>query len=549
LQIDRKKIIKKNEITMKKIYDLGLIKSLLLTIIAFGGMATWGQNVAPMVSKSGVNGNTQEEAKNNITRSVYENGVVLDIMLDMYTFPYMMSPDGEHVVIQPFGFGDSYYWNSLSGELVDVPGSAYAVSADGTIAGAYIGEDHPGGATELAGTMNANLPYWEFLGINPFYPDWNLEYYSSAWGISDDGSTIVGMQWYDGWSTEAFKYIDGEYQMIGADLFGNSRATGISGNGETIYGWATLQTTGDRTPVGWIDDEAIYLAPNVAGEANCASQNGIYIAGVANDHAFIWTQEEGMTYFGDYTYNPTVINNDGQCFGFSGTFPPTTRVAFYRDVEGNLSSFNDYAEARGMIDAQDWVFYSINDASDDLTKFIGAGVNPDGVEVSFFIDFDGEAQAAMVNLLANPSDAGVVVGDGGFYVGDIITIEAYAMSDYVFMNWTNSEGEVVSTESIADITVTGDETYTANFQSTIGTVQNDEITVTTFPNPFNESLSINAKSIIDEVIIYDLFGRSINMVSSHSDKVVINTSDLKAGVYSLKVHCKNDIYFTKIIKE
>jgi hypothetical protein len=84
------------------------------------------------------------------------------------------------------------------------------------------------------------------------------------------------------------------------------------------------------------------------------------------------------------------VLNNGEIFGYTDTsWPPNPlmRRAFARDSLGVLMTFNDYAEARGLENAQQWTFYSINDASADGNKLVGAGKTPDGQNITFIMEF------------------------------------------------------------------------------------------------------------------------------------------------------------------
>ena len=71
----------------------------------------------------------------------------------------------------------------------------------------------------------------------------------------------------------------------------------------------------------------------------------------------------------------------------------------------------------------------------------------------------------IVNVSANPSDGGTVIGEGTYMEGDICTIKATADGRYIFVNWTENEIEV-STDSIYTFAVESNRTLVANFVAT-----------------------------------------------------------------------------------
>ena len=67
---------------------------------------------------------------------------------------------------------------------------------------------------------------------------------------------------------------------------------------------------------------------------------------------------------------------------------------------------------------------------------------------------------------------------------------------------------------------------------------NDEINI--YPNPVqNASFELNASSIIEVVELFDLSGKSIIVKEINESQTIINTRNLKAGVYMLKVSLEN----------
>ncbi len=52
-----------------------------------------------------------------------------------------------------------------------------------------------------------------------------------------------------------------------------------------------------------------------------------------------------------------------------------------------------------------------------------------------------------VSVTVQPEDAGTITGDGTYNMGDEVTLEASANTGYEFVNWTESDNEVVSTDA------------------------------------------------------------------------------------------------------
>lgn len=316
-------------------------------------------------------------------------------LLNDYTFPTDISENGEFVVITSFD-GSGLLWSKEFG-LKAITGedqTVQAVAEDGTVGGT---NNNPEYNTQMSGFWHYQTEQWLFLPLNPDAGQPTGSDYNSCWGMSADGSIMVGMQYFPGGLYKAFKWTatDG-YEDIGALAPGGNRPNGISNDGSVVYGWADLPAA-SRSPVIWVDDQMLQIAPEEDGEAFGASSTGEYVVGNAGESGFIWSQQTGAVFFentiNDGMISPVAVMDDGTVLGFTAEgWPPfpDMRRAFARLPDGEMVTFNDYALSRGMAEASDWLFYSINGVTPDGNKFIGAGINPEGDYVTFLIDFGAE---------------------------------------------------------------------------------------------------------------------------------------------------------------
>lgn len=331
--------------------------------------------------------------------------VSLTIIYQEYTYPTAISADGRHVSGSQFGGLNSYLWTQFSG-TIDFSGEAMDVADNGLVFGTYNTEfTYEGLEVGTAGTWDRNTQQWQFLGMNPEVPEFFGSFYNTGYGITADGSTMVGMQWYADWSVKAFKWTQEDgYEMIGASIPYNSRANGISANGSVIYGWA--EPNWIRTAVIWFNDEIIYIDETQYGEASGSSASGNYVTGGIGSDGFIWSPTEGITLFQN-TLNsgilsPSKVLDNGTIFGYTSEgFPPTpdTRRAFVRHPDGTMETFNEYVQSRGWFEASDWIFFSVNDVTPDGNKFIGAAELPTGQWISFMLDLQPDIPTIEVNPL------------------------------------------------------------------------------------------------------------------------------------------------------
>lgn len=359
---------------------------------------------------------TKVDLPNPLPSKVYRDGEVTVIeMVPDFLFPASIDATGKYVVIQDFGSNENTYLWSMETGLTTISGMGVKVNSDGIIGGDFMYDGFPGGVTAMTGgTYDIASGEWTFLGMNPEFPGISEDGYNSVWGMSDDGATIVGMHLHEDWSATAFKWTtDGGYNNIGTSLEYDSRASGVSRNGEVAFGWASTDF-GYWMPIAWHNDTYTLLITDQDGEATCASPEGTYVAGHSENSAFLWSEAGGLVTFGTYEDFPTIAMEDGGVFGFTGVFPPDVRRAFYKDPSGIIIPFNDYAEARGMKNAQAWTFYSVNDVTPDGNKFIGIAMNPIGQDVCFLIDFStfvstDKPLQTVISVYPNPTNEKVTV--------------------------------------------------------------------------------------------------------------------------------------------
>jgi len=69
-----------------------------------------------------------------------------------------------------------------------------------------------------------------------------------------------------------------------------------------------------------------------------------------------------------------------------------------------------------------------------------------------------------------------------------------------------------------------------------------------YPNPTARQLNINSEVSLDRIIITDLLGKEIIIVSHPSQQEVINIFDLVSGIYTVECIQGNDRFAMKLIK-
>ena len=88
------------------------------------------------------------------------------------------------------------------------------------------------------------------------------------------------------------------------------------------------------------------------------------------------------------------------------------------------------------------------------------------------------------------------------------------------------------------------------FKTTTESVAELDVNFNVYPNPVNDKLYIATESEIEEVAVYDIFGRrQVTETPSHQGNVTIDVADMKSGVYFVKVVTENGEAVQRFIKK
>lgn len=495
------------------------------------------------------------------------------ILVSQYTYPMSISANGQHIVGVPFGGGSGYYWSAGTG-LITISGDISAVSDGGKGTGTWYnpGVQYNGNNVACAGTWEPSTNQWTFLGMNPGSMTIFATDYNSGWDITSDGNTVVGMQYYPGYVFHAFKWNSTSgYTDLGSGVGEGSRASGISANGLVTYGWAQVPAAG-RTPVIWYNGQVIYVNNTQWGEGFGASTTGNYVAGTVGNNGFLWSPSSTITFSNTLTsgaINPSTVLNDGTVMGYTdGTVPtPNNRRAFVRHLNGSLTTFNDYAESRGMSDAQLWTFYSINDVSADGNRFIGAGKNPSNQQVTFLIEFTSDAPV----FTATPSslefgtvpsgsqspfrELGFTNSGTGTLVLNGVALAGSDASQFVLQDantyplnvpagdtaWVTVAFAPTSTGSkTASVSVTmpaGPQSVpvhgTGDFPSGVSGLAGGDLRL--FPNPATDQVTVCGLRGSETIRVLDIAGRVVLTTTAASGTQSVDLSGFAPSVYFVRV--------------
>lgn len=322
-----------------------------------------------------------------------------------------ISDDGNVVVgsstYNAYGSSQAFRW-TRDGGMVGLPNSfsgtqllssqALATSADGST---------------IVGTGDSCCSVrWAADGGADFIGQWN----SRAHAVSADGSVVVGRQQFlqpNYYSViQAYRWTeDGGMVGLGSLSTRNfeSEAYGISADGSTIVGFSNV----DDSPYGgsqafrWTASEGMVGLGHLPnhnepdhGRALAASADGSVIVGASNslfyEEAFRWTSDGGMVGLGVINNSGAVVpgmggssvardvSADGSVIvGTSGGPGDSGEGAFVWTEEAGMQFLFDVLVANGVEGLEGWTLGNAYGVSADGRWVVGSGTNPLGQAEAF----------------------------------------------------------------------------------------------------------------------------------------------------------------------
>jgi len=252
-------------------------------------------------------------------------------------------------------------------------------------------------------------------------------------------------------------------------------------------------------------------------------------SGAATEGDLVWINTTGATILGQTNIN---ITTNGEGLTCGSPFSASVGTATF--------------EGPGT-----WTFASSNE---EIIVFQGAAAQTLGTAISLFLtDNASDATNTPPSLLGGPyiinfegvdDDADVAVYSGPTSFTDL--------SDFVTQltntatNWTTQDGggdngaDGIAPEYPADLPV---------FDATLSTIEfNNERLFTYYPNPVDNTFTLESKNTISSVIIFNLLGQEIYRNSPNTINSNIDMSGLNAGAYLVKVTVNETTKSIRIIK-
>jgi len=317
-------------------------------------------------------------------------------------YAWDITPDGTVVVGNAQVTYETFRWTAPDGfELLGGSTAAMGsgagtpdVSADGRHASATIADVATDSTYITPGLWTQGTRWTETMPPTP--PDGGMmgSAYGSAWGLSDDGSTLVGLYWRPGQpdgSAHACYWTE-ETGTVGLGSSGRqSRANDADYDGNVIVGWDENPEWGGRRPTVWVDGVMTVLeSPDGFCELETVTPDGETVIGNSYNadrryaEAAKW-HWNGSTWdkqvlgalsgtFADYgTVVPRDITADGSVVVGTNGFDWTQWAAFIWTEETGMVDLDDFLVDNGVTPPSGFDIQSLTAVSDDGTVMVGFG--------------------------------------------------------------------------------------------------------------------------------------------------------------------------------
>jgi len=316
-----------------------------------------------------------------------------------------ISSDGTVIVGNTNDVYETFYWTAETGILplgratvpaIGVGAGVPEVSSDGTRISATILTDDGMYATQGVWDINTG---WQQC-IPPVPPDGGLldNSYGSSWGISGDGTTVVGLYWrpgQPGGSAHPSQWTQSGGLVDLGTQGGSGRANGVSFDGSVIVGWIENPNFGNWWPTVWVNGVRTVLKETEGfAEANAVSPDGAIVVGsswflpigpFSVEEAAIWRwngtewaeQRIGKLPGTASPFGIAVANGvtaDGSMVvGYNRFSHPGNATGFVWTEAGGLVDVAAYLAANGVTIPADFDILNLSAIADDGSVLVGNG--------------------------------------------------------------------------------------------------------------------------------------------------------------------------------
>ena len=326
---------------------------------------------------------------------------------------------------------------------------AYGVSCDGSF---------------VVGTSFASCPSWpvpcRWSGPNDILRLSQGDSYGDAYKISADGSTVVGTCGTPG----AFRWTEVTGMQSLGCLPGKSwsEAYSVSADGHVIVGYCS-DAVNRREAFRWTEATGMVGLGSLTDGNSYAldvSEDGLVVVGWSEGQAFIWTEVEGMRGLG--SGEAWAVSGDGSVV-VGGHYD-----TFIWDATHGMQNLKDVLENAYGLDLTGWKLDSWADISADGRTIAGLGIDPNGHIQAWMAVLEDPAPSVTLTVRVEPNDLGIdtvtpSIGEHIYYKNWPVVVKANTFKNcpdvYRFSHWVGDVAEPNS--ATITLVMTEDKTVTA----------------------------------------------------------------------------------------
>jgi hypothetical protein len=225
-------------------------------------------------------------------------------------------------------------------------------------------------------------------------------------------------------------------------------------------------------------------------------------------------------------------------------------------IDDNDNVYIAHIDFQGLYRSNDggYNFENISSGMDYIQT--GLSILPDGYMLSYeyngsvffgkmFVSRKTVYTPFELEVVTEPSDGGVANGSGTYLFGERAHLTATANENYLFVGWTNQDGDTISTDpEYAHMVARGGQ-ITAHFVSIEAVEETENKAFTLWPNPAFLTVFIDGVEAA-EVNVYNALGQVVKTVCDANE---ISVEGLAEGVYLLRImDAEGKVYTNKITK-
>ena len=158
------------------------------------------------------------------------------------------------------------------------------------------------------------------------------------------------------------------------------------------------------------------------------------------------------------------------------------------------------------------------------------------------------SNSCIVTATVDPAEGGTVTGTGTYAYGATVTLTVTPSTNYELVNWTEN-GTVFSTEETITFVVTGNRDFVANMQEITGVEENGGMTVSLYPNPAKDKLTVEASEPVNLFEIYSINGALVYSRKDCAERIEVYVSDFANGTYMIRLTTDNNVEVRRFVKE